>query len=52
MTDKELQKLVGKNYNSKTEVLLKYGGEIDSRGKIVRVITKKEYIRLKQLCKI
>jgi hypothetical protein len=52
MTDKELLTLVGKKYDSKTESLLKYGGEIDSKGKIVRVITKKEFNQLKRKCRV
>ncbi|MCX6665142.1 MAG: hypothetical protein NT038_03640 [Euryarchaeota archaeon] len=47
MTDKKLLTLMGKKYDSKTEPLLRYGGEINSKGRIVRVITKKEYNQLK-----
>jgi len=42
MNDEELLKLKGKQYNLKNKSLLKYGGSIDSNGKIIHVITKKD----------
>jgi hypothetical protein len=50
MTDKELLQLVGKKYTPEMELLMTYGGEISSSGRIARVVTKAEFDKIRKRC--
>lgn len=48
--DEELQALLGKEYTPENAHALKYGGIVDSKGIIVRVITKRDEERRAKEC--
>jgi len=51
MNDEDLKKLVGQPYTEENAKKLIYGGRVNSKGIIVKVITKSDKKKLAKRCK-